>query len=287
MTASAAIVATLPKAVRAARSALRRDRSNAYALDEPWTLPPLGGDLPRLGLMPPDYEDEAWVIRAGTVTELPFALDPANCDGCTLAPDVFPRSFGGLRAYVGAIFHDRWYKWQERFAAAWGWARARVRRLGDIIFHSILRALARRLRGFRRAGALALCRVYYRGVRAFGGVAHDVMKDTTSSPGGGGGISPHSSTSLAPVALAGLLLFAAGCSGGCSPIPLAWEEGAGIDVPAHSYTNTVTGEHFETRSRGDAETPAPEDLNTEGTEDTEPSAQPSAAPRLCVEREAE
>lgn len=267
--ASAAIL--LPKAAVWARGAIRRDRANAYALAEPWTLPPLGGDLPRLGLMPPaPFGDSRirvdlngpsgagfkWRSAPGlngrdaaclngpsaVITVLPWELDSRECDGCTLAPD----SWGDLRLYVAALFHDRWYLSMDAIAARWGWPVKRVRRLGDIVFATLIRSLATGLPWASRQRARLAAWLYYRGVRAFGGVAHDIMKDT-SSPGGGGGISPHSSTSLAPVALAGLLLFAAGCSGGCR-LPNAWDDTVGfyrIEEPAVAFTNTVTGEHFE------------------------------------------
>ena len=291
--ASAAIL--LPKAAVWARGAIRRDRANAYALLEPWTLPPLGGDLPRLGLMPPEpYEDERLRVEIGqdsadsqdsrdsgaaanpanpvnpvektaTITVLPWELSSVECDGCTCAPD----SWGDLEMYVGALFHDRWYLSMESIAEAWGWDVARVRKLGDVVFTTILCALARdweqdlRARPgcwFRRAWremrilyTRAGVRLYYRGVRAFGGIAHEAMKKTTS-PGGGGGISPLLLS--APVALAGLLLLGAGCSG-CAPLPNAWDDTVGlyrIDPPAVAFTNTVTGANFRT---------------TEYTEDTE------------------
>ena len=274
----------LPRAMRALRAGIRRDRANAYALLEPWTLPPLGGDLPELGLMPPaPYADERIRVEFSTqrhgdtepcasgslcfITVLPWELDSRECDGCTMTPD----SWGDLEMYVGALFHDRWYLSMESFAEAWGWDVARVRKLGDVVFATILCALARdweqdlrarpgcwfRLawREMRILYTRAGVRLYYRGVRAFGGIAHEAMKKTTS-PGGGGGISPLL-LSPAPVALAGLLLLGAGCSGGCSPIPLAWDDNVGLyrlEEPAVAFTNTVTGEHFETRRHGDTET---------------------------------
>lgn len=215
----------LPKAAIWVRDAVKADRANAYGLDAPWTLPRLGGDLAKLDLVPPDYFDGAWHIQDGVVTELPFPVDPANCDGCTLSPDFWPKSWGGLKAYVGALFHDRWYRWQEKFAAAWGWTVARVRRLGDIIFANILRSLKRTLRGLQRVKAEISCRVYYRSVRAFGGVAHAAYKRFTP-----------------PLALAVAGSLALGGCAGCA-IPNAWDDpDAEVQIPAHSYSNLVTGE---------------------------------------------
>ena len=278
MDASSAISAALPRAMKALRTGIRRDRANAYALREPWTLPPLGGDLPELGLMPPaPYADErirVWFEAteptehaegAWRITVLPWELDPAECDGCTMAPD----SWGELKLYVAALFHDRWYLSMESIAKAWGWDVARVRKLGDIVFATILvdlaDAWARDLRSrpgcwIRRAareleilGAQASVRLYYRSVRAFGGIAHEAMK--TSSPGGDGGSSPHRSP-FAPLVLAGLFLFSAGCAGGCAAPPSAWDGGTGIAVPAHSFTNTVTGAHFEATEHTEPAEPA-------------------------------
>ena len=214
----------LPKAAVWVRDAVRRDRANAYGLDAPWTLPRLGGDLRKMGLMPPDYSDEGWHIADGVITELPFAPDPRECDGCTLAPDWWPRSWGGVRAYVAAIFHDRWYRWLERFAKAWGWTVAKVRKLGDIIFGNILRALKKTLRGWQRFKAEVACRVYYRSVRAFGGVGHAAYRRFAP-----------------PVAIAVAGSLALGGCAGCS-IPNAWEDpDAEVEIPAHSYSNLVTG----------------------------------------------
>ena len=61
----------LPKAAVWVRDAVKADRANAYGLDAPWTLPKLGGDLAKLGLVPPDYFDEGWHIQGGVITELP------------------------------------------------------------------------------------------------------------------------------------------------------------------------------------------------------------------------
>ena len=213
----------LPRAAVWVRDAIRADRANAYGLDEPWTLPRLGGDLKELDLMPPDYFDEGWHIQGGVITELPFPCALANCDGCTLAPDWWPRSWGEIRAYVAAIFHDRWYDWLEKFAKAWGWAVDRVRKLGDIIFANILRALKRRLRGLQRLKAEVACLTYYRAVRAFGGPAHAIYRRFT------------------PIALAVAGSLALGGCAGCA-VPTAWDDpDAEVQIPAHSYSNLLTG----------------------------------------------
>ena len=215
----------LPKAAVWVRDAVKADRANAYGLDEAWTLPKLGGDLAKLGLVPPDYFDEGWHIQGGVITELPFPCAWANCDGCTLSPDFWPKSWGGLKAYVGALFHDRWYLSIEQFARAWGWPESKVRKLGDIIFGNILRSLAKTLHGWQRVKAEIGCRVYYRSVRAFGGVGHAAYRRFE-----------------APVAIALAGSLALGGCAGCA-VPSAWDDpDATVEIPAHSYSNLVTGE---------------------------------------------
>ena len=217
----------LPKAAVWVRDAVKADRANAYGLDEAWTLPRLGGDLAKLGLVPPDYFDAGWHIQGGVITELPFPCAWANCDGCTLSPDWWPRSWGEIRAYVAAIFHDRWYLWLEKFAKAWGWEVSRVRKLGDIIFANILRSMARDLPFWSRQRAYLATRVYYSSVRAFGGVGHAAYRRFEGAK--------------ALALAAALSLLMSGCSG-CSA-PMAWEDpDATVEIPAHSYTNLLTGE---------------------------------------------
>ena len=244
----------LPRAAVWVRDAVRADRANAYGLDAPWTLPRLGGDLRKMDLMPPDYSDEGWHIQDGVVTELPFPVDPANCDGCTLSPDWWPRSWGEIRAYVAAIFHDRWYLWLEKFAAAWGWTVYRVRKLGDIVFANILRALKRGLRGWQRLKAELACRTYYRAVRCFGGVGHAAYKRFEGSK-----VRKFEGSKALAIAVTGSLLLG-GCAG-CA-VPSAWDDpDATVEIPAHSYSNLVTGETWSypipRASGGGAEQTAP------------------------------
>ena len=227
----------LPRAAVWVREAVKADRANAYGLDAPWTLPRLGGDLREMDLMPPDYFDGAWHIQDGVLTELPFPVDPALCDGCTLSPDYWPKSWGGIKAYVGALFHDRWYLSIEQFARAWGWPESAVRKLGDIVFGNILRSLAKTLHGWERVKAEIACRTYYRSVRAFGGVGHAAYKRFEGSKVPGSKVP---GSKVLALALAGSLALG-GCAG-CA-IPNAWEDpDATIEIPAHSYSNLVTGE---------------------------------------------
>ena len=233
-----ALEVALPKVSAWVKGAVRRDRANAYGLDAPWVLPRLGGDLAKLDLMPPDYFGPGFAIADGVITELPFSPDPRECDGCTLAPDWWPRSWGGVRAYVGAIFHDRWYLSMEDMARAWGWTEEKVRKLGDIAFANILHAFVKRLHGLSRLRGEIACRTYYRSVRAFGGAGHAAYKRLEGAR-------------TVAVAVAGSLLLG-GCAG-CS-IPNAWEDpDAEVQIPAHSYSNLVTGEtwSYEPHSQAD------------------------------------
>jgi len=224
----------LPKAAVWVRDAIRADRANAYGLDAPWTLPRLGGDLRTLDLIPPDYFDESWHIVDGVITEMPFAVSREACDGCTLSPDYWPRTWGGVKAYVGALFHDRWYKWMEKFAKAWGWTEEKVRKLGDVVFGNILRAFVKRLRGLSRVRGEIACRVYYGGVRAFGGAGRAAYKRFEGSK-----VRKFEGSKALAIAVTGSLLLG-GCAG-CA-IPTAWDDpDAEIEIPAHSYSNLVTG----------------------------------------------
>lgn len=221
------LVIALPRAAVWVRDAVRADRANAYGLDAPWTLPKLGGELKRLDLMPPDYFGPGFHIAGGVITELPFPVSRALCDGCTLSPDYWPKSWGELRAYIGAIFHDRWYLAMEDMARAWGWEVSRVRKLGDIIFANILRSMARDLPFWSRQRAYLATRVYYSSVRAFGSIGHAAYRRFEGAK--------------ALALAAALSLLMSGCSG-CSA-PMAWEDpDATVEIPAHSYSNLVTGE---------------------------------------------
>ncbi len=223
--AYALVKAGLPRVLRAVRKDLREDRANAYGLSEPWTLPKLGGDLPGLGLMPTEgFRDERFLIAGPNVTVLPFPCRAEECDGCTLSPD----TWWELKTWVGALFHDRWYLSMEAIAAAWGWPVAKARKLGDAIFASILEALAEGLPFWSRLRAKAAVRLYYRGVRCFGGVAHGSFKRFAGAK--------------ILAAVAGCLLLS-GC-GGCAA-PQAFDDPAALQMPQGvSFTNTVTGAHW-------------------------------------------
>lgn len=229
-----ALTIALPRAAVWVRDAVRADRANAYGLDAPWTLPKLGGDLKRLDLMPPDYAGPGFHIAGGVITELPFPVSRALCDGCTLSPDYWPKSWGGLKAFVGALFHDRWYREMEDMARAWGWEVSRVRKLGDIVFANILRSMARGLPFWSRQRAYLATGLYYAGVRAFGGAAHAAYKRLE-----GPKVRKFEGSRALAIAVTGSLLLG-GCAG-CA-IPNAWDDpDATVEIPAHSYSNLLTG----------------------------------------------
>lgn len=207
----ATAVAATARAVTIIRRALEGDAQNAYGLVEDWTLPRL---TPKW--MVPDYTDEALHIESGVIRIRAYEVDRGRCDGATWAPD----TFGELRAFVGALYHDRWYSRMERMAAAWGWSVRRVRRYGDYIFGRILLAEAERLPSrWERFKARNYARLYLTGVRAFGGVAHAVMQ---------------------AIGITAAMCLLSGCSG-CS-IPEMWEDGGeSYQSPHWAYSNVVTG----------------------------------------------
>ena len=174
-------------------SAIRRDRANRYALRKPWTLPRLADPVP-------DYAGKLIRIQDRVVTVHPYAGD-VN-DGCTLVPDYI----GAWRPVVGAVFHDPWYLEMDAMAAAWGWPVARVRRLGDRVFYAIL----------VHVSSTGLARIYYRGVRMFGGLAHFFGQRM-------------------PLVVALLLLGSAGCSGCIGP-GQPFEDPSDLTLPDYDQT---------------------------------------------------
>lgn len=210
ITPATAVVATR-SVVRFVQRELDKDRQNAYGLVDDWTLPRLASKW-----MVPDYTDEALHIEGGVIRIRAYEVDRGRCDGATWAPD----TFGELRAFVGAIFHDRWYGCMERMATHWGWSVRKVRRLGDYVFARILLAEADRLSSrWERWKARNYARVYLAGVRTFGGVAHAVMQ---------------------AIGITAAMCLLSGCSG-CS-IPEIWEDGGALyESPYWAYSNTVTG----------------------------------------------
>ena len=135
--------------VKALKKAWKRDRDHRYRLKQPWSLPPLTEPVP-------DYHGRYVAIEDSVITVQPSDI----CDGATLAPD----NVGRWVLIEAALAHDAIYSELDQIAKAWGWPRARVRRWADDVFYgiAILRA------------PHWLARLYWRGIRAGGGIAHAV-----------------------------------------------------------------------------------------------------------------
>jgi len=155
--------------VKALKKAWRKDRDHRYRLNQPWSLPRLVDPVP-------DYAGRYVTIEDSVITVQPGDI----CDGATLAPD----KVGHWVLIEAALAHDALYAELDQIAAAWGWTRADTRKWADDVFYGL--AIAR--------APHWLARLYWRGVRAGGGIAHAVGR------------------LLAVCVLCGL---AAGC-GGCS-----------------------------------------------------------------------
>jgi len=133
------------------RKAYKRDRANRYSLNTPWTLPRLAEEVP-------DYHGPRVTIEDSVPTIQPYA----GSDGCTLSPD----RVGRWILVEAALAHDALTEEQDLIAAAWGWEVARVRELADNMFYGLACARA----------PCWLARIYWRGIRAFGGIAHAVCR---------------------------------------------------------------------------------------------------------------
>ena len=154
-----------PRIVEVLSQSASRDLSADYGLIEDWRLPRLVPELrpPRV------YDSERFLILpSGEITVRNYSPGRGICDGSSLSPDTWL----GLRAAIGSLVHDPWYMEMSKMAAAWGWDESRVRKLGDRVFASVLLAEARRLKGWRRFSGSLTANVYYRAVRAFGGLYH-------------------------------------------------------------------------------------------------------------------
>ena len=155
--------------VKAIQKAWKRDRDHRYRLNQPWRLP-------RLIEPVPDYHGRYVTIEDSVITVQPSDV----CDGATLAPD----KVGRWQLIEAALAHDALYTELDAIAEAWGWSLSKVRRWADDVFYGV---------AIKRAPHW-LARLYWRGVRAGGGIAHAVGR------------------LLCAVALCGVV---AGC-GGCS-----------------------------------------------------------------------
>ncbi len=134
-----------------AKRQYRKDRDHFYVLKKPWTLPPLAFKLPA-------YRGRHIEINGNLIT----IKQGKFCDGATMAPD----RIGEWSMIEASLFHDAAYGELEEIAAAWGWRVSEVRAWADWIFAAV---------GTRHAPSW-MARVYFRGVRAFGGIAHFIGK---------------------------------------------------------------------------------------------------------------
>lgn len=137
--------------LKALKKAYEKDRGNRYRLNAPWSLP-------RLVEPVPDYHGEHVTVEDSVITIQPYE----DCDGCTLSPD----RVGRWILVEAALAHDAIYGEMDAIAAAWGWPVSRVRRWADDVFYGIASARAPHV----------LARLYWRGIRACGGIAHAVGK---------------------------------------------------------------------------------------------------------------
>ena len=135
--------------VKALKKAWRKDRDHRYRLNQPWSLP-------RLVEPVPDYHGRYVTIEDSVITVQPSDI----CDGATLAPD----KVGRWILVEAALAHDALYAELDAIAAAWGWPLSRVRKWADDVFYGV---------AVMRAPHW-LARLYWRGIRAGGGIAHAV-----------------------------------------------------------------------------------------------------------------
>lgn len=140
------IASTAGKAVI---DAFRKDRDHRYRLNKPWSLP-------RLVEPVPDYHGRYVTIEDSVITVQPSDI----CDGATLAPD----KVGRWQLIEAALAHDALYTELDAIAEAWGWPLSKVRRWADDVFYGV---------AIMRAPHW-LARLYWRGIRAGGGIAHAV-----------------------------------------------------------------------------------------------------------------
>lgn len=240
---TATLAIALPKILKVVNTAIKKDRAQAYGLKEDWTLPALSRDrLAPLGLFPPDVATDAFDIVDGVVTVLAYPTSSENCDGCSLAPDELPKTFGGIKFLVGALFHDAWYRDLEVLTYFFrlaepaepglkaGWTTKKVRKLGDMIFAGVLNALVEQeLTGFQKWLGRQWVKVYYWAVRVFGGLYHkpsQAFAPTAVRPA----VRP--AVRVLVIALS-LSVSVAGCGGCAAPQPFA--DPSALTMPKYEH----------------------------------------------------
>ena len=145
------VISLAEKVGKIALQAYRRDRDHYVRLLEPYTVGRFLIDVP-------DYDCELFTISDGTLTLK--AAGERHCDGATFAPDKI-----GDKDFAGAyIAHDYWYEMIDSMAKESAFREAgldagKLKDIGDAI-------LAAKMQ--QKSGLWA--RVYYWGVRTFGGL---------------------------------------------------------------------------------------------------------------------
>ena len=167
--------AAVTKAAKAIKKAVEKDRDHLVKVREDVEIGTF--DKMVFGLEVPDYLCENFKIENRVLTIFATGDREPICDGATLAPDKCL-----IDIAPGYIPHDLGYAEIDRMAndPKWkeaGWTDAGIRALWDIVLGQCLMAEAAKSKGFakRKAGTW-VARVYYSFVRAFGGIAHRVMK---------------------------------------------------------------------------------------------------------------
>lgn len=143
---------------KTALKAYKTDRRNRYSLLEPWELPLIDRLLPYYWGRFIRIEPQGTTGKT-RITVMPYHGDV--CDGASLAPD---KPKGVIPA---ALFHDPWYMEIPEIAEAWDWPQAKVRRLGDEIFSTIMQ---------RAEGSKLVVRIYYNAIWHFGGLYRAAKK---------------------------------------------------------------------------------------------------------------
>lgn len=114
----------------------------------------------------PDFKCDDFIIENNFMRIYATGSRAPLCDGASLVPD----EIKGFSALISSIVHDLLYAHMEEIAVAWNWEVGEVRKLADDVFGNDLKA--------RNKGWLGklLSRVYYWGVRVFGGIYHNAKR---------------------------------------------------------------------------------------------------------------
>lgn len=156
------------KAMKTIRNAYEKDRDHLVRLDRDFVVGTLAESFPygEKDLPVLDWRCEDFSIVARVLTL--YARPDPICDGATLAPD----RLAGVDLARGYIPHDFLYTHLDEMAAdekwkAAGWTEASLRAFFDAILGKMIEAEEKDKRK-----APWRSRLYYAGVRLFGGIAH-------------------------------------------------------------------------------------------------------------------